>query len=133
MEVKERIREKIEFAKERTLILENAFSRGFRSELEKLGAFKLFQEIVESLFDAIALYLKSKGLEVKDRYSNVQTLFELQEISEEEKQHLVEANGLRNWIIHRYNKISEEKAIDSMKKLLPFLRKISERFERWTK
>ncbi len=76
-------KEKLSFAKERSVILENAFSREFKSELEKLL--------------------------------------------------LTEANGLRNWIIHRYNKISEEKAIESMKKLLSFIKKICERFEKWTR
>ena len=115
------------------MVLENALSREFKNELEKLGAFKLFQEIVEALFDAIALYLKVKGIKIRDKYSNIQTLFELEEITTEEKDLLIEANGLRNWIIHRYNKISEEKALQSMKKLLPFIKNLCGRFEKWTR
>jgi len=86
---KERIKEKLEFAKERSVVLENALSREFKNELEKLGAFKLFQEIVEALFDAIALYLKVKGIKIRDKYSNIQTLFELEEITTEEKDLLI--------------------------------------------
>lgn len=92
----ERIREKLDFSKERLLILSKAMEEGIKSELEKFGVYKIFQELCESLFDAIAIFIKSKGIEPKDRYSNIEILCELKTISREEARILIEANGLRN-------------------------------------
>ena len=56
----ERIKEKLEFAKERIAMLETELKKGIKSEVEKLGVFKLFQEVVEAYSDAIAILLKKQ-------------------------------------------------------------------------
>ena len=100
-----------------------------RDRVEKLGVFKLFQEVVEAYSDAIAIFIKSKNLEVKDRYSNIELLENLGMINKEEAELLIKANGLRNWIVHRYNKLSDRQAIASIKALLPKIKKFVEKFE----
>ena len=104
----ERIKEKLEFVKGRIAMLETELKKGIKSEVEKLGVFKLFQEVVEAYSDAIAIFIKSKNLEVKDRYSNIELLENLGTINKEEADLLIKANGLRNWIVHRYNKLSDK-------------------------
>ena len=125
----ERIKEKLEFAKGRIAMLETELKKGIKSEVEKLGVFKLFQEVVEAYSDAIAIFLKNKNLEVKDRYSNIELLENLGMINKEEAKLLIRANGLRNWIVHRYNKLSDRQAIASIKALLPKIKKFVEKFE----
>jgi len=125
----ERIKEKLEFAKGRIAMLETELKKGIKSEVEKLGVFKLFQEVVEAYSDAIAIFIKSKNLEVRDRYSNIELLENLGMISKEEAKLLIRANGLRNWIVHRYNKLSDRQAIASIKVLLPKIKKFVEKFE----
>jgi len=125
----ERIKEKLEFAKGRIAMLETELKKGIKSEVEKLGVFKLFQEVVEAYSDAIAIFIKSKNLEVKDRYSNIELLENLGTINKEEAKLLIKANGLRNWIVHRYNKLSDRQAIASIKVLLPKIKKFVEKFE----
>ena len=100
----DRVKEKLEFAKGRIAMLE-AYS------------------------DAIAIFIKSKNLEVRDRYSNIELLENLGMISKEEAKLLIKANGLRNWIVHRYNKLSDRQAIASIKALLPKIKKFVEKFE----
>ena len=46
-------------------------------EIIKLALFKAFQELVEAYSDAIAIYLKEKGLEVTDRYTNLERIKDL--------------------------------------------------------
>ena len=125
----DRVKEKLEFAKGRIAMLETELKKGIKSEVEKLGVFKLFQEVVEAYSDAIAIFIKSKNLEVKDRYSNIELLENLGMISKEEAKLLIKANGLRNWIVHRYNKLSDRQAIASIKVLLPKIKKFVEKFE----
>jgi|GEM_PF-6527771 hypothetical protein len=43
LQAKRRIGEELEFSRERLVVLESALKRGLRNELEKLGAYKLFQ------------------------------------------------------------------------------------------
>ena len=80
----DRVKEKLEFAKGRIAMLETELKKGIKSEVEKLGVFKLFQEVVEAYSDAIAIFLKNKNLEVKDRYSNIELLENLGMINKEE-------------------------------------------------
>ena len=61
--------------------------------------------MVECIFGIIAMFLKDGNKIVEDDYSNVERLEEDGLISQENANILSEANGLRNLLVHRYNKV----------------------------
>ncbi len=86
------------------------------------------QIAIEATMDIIAMLVKDKGATVSDDYHNIEKLQELKIISNPESTELKRLNGLRNAIVHKYNKFEEETVIghqESIKKnILAFLRKV---------
>ena len=78
--------------------------------------------------DIIAMLVKDKGATVSDDYHNIEKLQELKIISGTESIELKRLNGLRNAIVHKYNKFEEEIVIDHQEhikqNLIAFLRKV---------
>lgn len=101
----------------------------FEDDKTKLAVYKAFQEIVEASMDIIAMMLKDMEKIPKDDYSNIDSL----EIDRGTKAILREANGLRNQLVHRYNQTDDIIALDSMKALLPDMRKFINEVELWTR
>ncbi len=126
--MEERVKEKFKFAYENFLIIEENI-KNVKTMLEIKGILKVFQEMAEAIFDALTLILKQKGFESKDKYSNLETLFSINVISLEEKELLKKINGLRNWIVHKYNKIDEKIALNEIKNLLPKIKKFLEKWK----
>ena len=100
-------------------------------EKTKLAVYKAFQEIVESAMDIIAMMCKDAGIPPKDDYTNIETLEELKITNEDLMEKLIEANGLRNRLVHHYNKLSDKIAFESIKELLDSLIKFVEVVENW--
>jgi len=55
--------------------------------------------------DLVAMLVRDLGREVKDDYSNIDTLAELGLINESLADELKKLNGLRNVIVHKYDKV----------------------------
>ncbi|MGB9708116.1 MAG: DUF86 domain-containing protein [Candidatus Pacearchaeota archaeon] len=130
---KNRYREKLIYA---TLSLER--TEEWLTEFEKtkkekdlFAAYKAFQELVEVLTDIIAMFLKDNNLIVKDDYTNIYTLKDKKFITEQETKILIEANGLRNRIVHKYNSIDIETFVESAKNSLKYLNDLIKKFEKW--
>lgn len=94
----------------------------------KLASYKAFQEAVEACLDLVAMMCKDLGIQPQDDYSNLERLDDLKEGS---KKVLIEANGLRNHIVHRYNKRDDLLALNSMKGLLSGIMAFGEEVEIW--
>ena len=88
-----------------------------RDEKTKLAVYKAFQEIVESIMDIIAMMCKDMGIPPKDDYTNIETIGNLGIINRELSEKLIEANGLRNRLVHHYNKLDDKIAFESIKEL----------------
>ena len=86
------------------------------------------QIAIEATMDIIAMLVKDKGATVSDDYHNIERLQELKIISSTESTELKRLNGLRNAIVHKYNKFEEETVIGHQenikKKVLTFLQKV---------
>jgi uncharacterized protein YutE (UPF0331/DUF86 family) len=67
----------------------------------------------------------------KDDYTNLNNLEEKGLIDKELANIMRKANGLRNRLIHRYNILSEEITLESIKNLLPELKKVRRHIESW--
>jgi len=62
---------------------------------------------IEALMDVVAMLVRDYGGEVKDDYTNIETLKKLGVISPKIEAKLKKLNGLRNAIVHEYNKFND--------------------------
>ena len=131
MERKKRYKEKIELADKRIAEIEE-WLPSVEDERSKLASYKAFQEVSEAISDIIAMLLKDKGKLVEDDYKNIESLKTLKIIDENDVKILEDANGLRNRIIHKYNKTDDEIAKESIKSLLPHIKFILKKLEHAT-
>jgi len=100
-------------------------------EKTRLAIYKAFQEVVEAFFDILSMKLVELKTPPKDDYTNILLIEEKGLIDKETSNILRSANGLRNRLIHSYNKISDGLALESIKTLLPKLAKIRKDLEPW--
>jgi uncharacterized protein YutE (UPF0331/DUF86 family) len=94
----------------------------------KLATYKAFQEAVEASMDVVAMMCKDLGITPQDDYSNLDRLEVLEDAS---RAVLKEANGLRNHLIHRYNKRDDHLAWQGMADLLPGILAFTEEVAAW--
>lgn len=87
------------------------------NELEKRGIFYSLQTSIEAMVDLIAMIIKDMGKEVKDDNSNISVVIAEKKLDPELGVQLRKANGMRNIIVHRYNKFDEKIILDSIKQV----------------
>jgi len=78
--------------------------------------------------DVCAMLVKDLGKRVEDDYSNIEILHELGILDKELAEKLKTCNGLRNWLVHRYNKLDKKIVLESVDKvretLIEFIRRV---------
>ena len=79
------------------------------------------------------MILADLNLSVDDDYSNIEKLKEKNILSEDNAGICIEANGLRNRVVHRYNHIDEKRFVESSRELIPKLVKILDYIEDYLK
>ena len=99
-----------------------------QDEKTMLASYKAFQEAARASRDLVAMMCKETGIRSQDDYSNLERL---ESISTRSRNVLIEANGLRNHLVHRYNKRDDLLALESMKDLLPGIAAFGEEVETW--
>jgi uncharacterized protein YutE (UPF0331/DUF86 family) len=100
-------------------------------EKTRLAIYKAFQEIVEALFDIISMKLVDLKMSPKDDYTNIKILEEKGLLNSTLTNILRKANGLRNRLVHAYNVLSDEVALESIRVLLPEIKKVRRFVEAW--
>jgi uncharacterized protein YutE (UPF0331/DUF86 family) len=100
-------------------------------EKTRLAIYKAFQEIVEALFDIISMKLVDLKMSPKDDYTNIKILEEKGLLNSTLTNILRKANGLRNRLVHGYNVLSDEVALESIRVLLPEIKKVRRFVETW--
>ena len=129
-----RYKEKIDYARDRISDLEDwLYAEDIKERKTLFASEKALQEVVECLADIFSMILSDLGLVVNDDYSNIEKLEEKKILSEENAAICIEANGLRNRVVHRYNHVDEKKFIESCKELIPKLVKILDGIEEYLK
>lgn len=107
-------------------------AKGVASDLKTtLAIYKAYQEIVEASMDVSAMLCRDLSLTPKDDYANLDSLLKKGIFKEDVKDVLMEANGLRNRLIHRYNAIDDLVALSTIQSHLSLLRKFVESVEKW--
>ena len=104
-----------------------------RDEKTKLAIYKAFQEVVEALMDIIAMICRDIDVGPKDDYTNIEVLVSEEIIQPDYARIIREANGLRNKLIHWYNRIDDEIALRSIRRLRTPLRDILKVIIGWLK
>lgn len=97
-------------------------------EKTKLATYKAFQEIVKACMDIVAMMCKDSKIPPKDDYTNI-NLLKNSHFNNVES--LIEANGLRNRLFHRYNRTDDLLAFESIKEILPKITKFVTGVKKW--
>jgi uncharacterized protein YutE (UPF0331/DUF86 family) len=89
----------------------------YKSSFEKIAACeRYFEKIVESVVDLSFIFIKENNLSPPEDEEGVfKVLFNEEVISERLFEKLKDAKGMRNFIIHQYEKIDDEIVFDSLK------------------
>jgi uncharacterized protein YutE (UPF0331/DUF86 family) len=85
--------------------LEFIQSHEIMDEVTERAALYALQICIESGMDIIAMKVKDSGLVVEDDYTNIEKLIQENVISLKEGELLKEFNGIRNAIVHKYNRL----------------------------
>ena len=76
-----------------------------------------FQISVEISMDIVAMKVRDMGLKVEDDATNIEKLFNNGMVSKKEGEFLKEVNGVRNFIVHRYEKLDMEIVNEAMSRI----------------
>ncbi len=98
-------------------------------EKTKLATYKAFQEIVEACMDVVAMMCKDSKIPPEDDYTNI----ELLRNNHKHMEPLIEANGLRNRLVHRYNTTDDLLVFESIKEILPEITRFIAGVKIWIK
>jgi len=88
-----------------------------KNEFEKRGIFYSLLTSIESMVDLVAMLVKDLGVQVKDDATNISKLIDKRKLDVELGKKLKKANGLRNILVHRYNKVDEQIILDSVEEI----------------
>lgn len=108
-----RYAEKLRHAEDRLELFDEWAPQATEDTALRLASFKAFQEVGEALADMCAMITKDLSQFPKDDYSNVDVLQEREILSTESADALRELTGLRNRLVHEYDKLDEEIALSS--------------------
>ena len=105
MKRREQYTRKLEFIVDKIKVL----PENFEDNIFMMDAlFYRLQVSIDAAMDIIAMLSKDLGITVKDDYSNIDELEKLNVFPGEFPNEIRRLNGLRNNLVHRYNKIEED-------------------------
>jgi uncharacterized protein YutE (UPF0331/DUF86 family) len=100
-------------------------------EKTKLAVYKALQESIEASMDIVAMLCKDSKIIPNDDYTNIDQLQERGLIDTKLRDGLAEANGLRNRLVHRYNKIDDMIVFNSINKFSKLFKNFAKAVEQW--
>ena len=131
-DIKKRIMEKVEIVIERVEFIEGHLSNEILgNRILRKAIYKEFQEAVEAVSDVCAMLRRGLNSSAKDDYSNIEFLVEHGILEEKKAEKLKEANGLRNRLIHGYDRVDDETACYAIIELIEDLRDFSVAVLEW--
>lgn len=74
--------------------------------------FYRLQVSIDAVMDVVAMLCKDLGITVEGDYSNIDHLGELDLFEPQQLIHLKQWNGLRNALVHKYNKIESDIVVE---------------------
>ncbi len=131
-----RYKDKLNLIYERTDDIEewtSGYNTSISDKKTRLAVYKAFQELTEACFDIMAMVCKDSKINPKDDYTNLDALHNKKIIDDTLRNALSESNGLRNRLVHRYNKLDDMLAFESIHTLFPDFKYFAEVIEKWLK
>jgi len=92
--------------------------------------FYRLQISIDAAMDVVAMLCKDLGITVRDDYSNIDELESLKIFQMDLLKDLRRLNGLRNVLVHRYNKIEEGRIIQEKNNFADILKKFVKEVEK---
>ena len=92
--------------------------------------FYRLQVSIDAAMDIIAMLCKDLGIIVTDDYSNIDELEDLDLFKKELLRNLRRLNGVRNVLVHRYNKIDEDQIISEKENFVKILKEFARQVEK---
>ena len=118
MDRKEQYKRKLEFIIDKITVLPDKLDDN-KFFLDAL--FYRLQISIDASIDVVAMLCKDLGITVKDDYSNLDELEKLSIFKPGLINDLRRWNGLRNVLVHKYNKIEEEIVFQNKKRVVETL------------
>jgi len=100
--------------------LEYINSHEITGEVTERAALYSLQTCIESGMDIIAMKVKDLGLVVEDDYTNIEKLIQEKVITLEEGELLKEFNGIRNAVVHKYNRLDMDIIKEALERIAEF-------------
>lgn len=123
--------DKLAHAEERAANYEAWRAEAGRDLRSRLAGYKALQEAAEALTDVAAMLVLDAGRAPKDDATNLSLLGDLGIVSRASAAALVEFNGLRNRLVHEYDRLDDARAAASAARLVPLLRGAIEEVRAW--
>jgi uncharacterized protein YutE (UPF0331/DUF86 family) len=95
--------------------------------------FYRLQVSIDTSMDVIAMLCKDVGISVGDDYSNIESLRSNSILDPEMLDEMRRLNGLRNILVHRYNKIEGDTVLAEEKQVVAILTDFATRVEEFVK
>ena len=96
----------------------------------RLAPYKAFQELFEAITDVCTMFAADSNMSVGDDYENLAKA--AGKLYDEEIEGKIQrANGLRNRIVHEYDKFEDFRALRDMKALLSALDRFEKGASKW--
>lgn len=117
--ISDKIKELEEYLQELSEIIPENFEE-YKNSFEKRAACeRYFEKIIEAVVDLSFIFIKENNLNLPEDEEGVfKVLFNEEVISERLSEKLKDAKGMRNFIIHQYEKIDNEVVFDVIKEEL---------------
>lgn len=126
MKRREQYTRKIEFIVDKIKVLPENFDNRFMMD----ALFYRLQVSTDAAMDIIAMLSKDLGIIVKDDYSNIDEQEKLNIFPDQFLNEIRRLNGLKNILVHRYNKIEEDLIIKEKDHFVKILEDFVEIVER---
>jgi uncharacterized protein YutE (UPF0331/DUF86 family) len=92
--------------------------------------FYRIQNAADASMDIIAMLCKDLGIMVKDDYSNIESLESINLFNSKMRDDLARLNGLRNALVHKYNKIDTDLVISKKEEIIKILEEFIDKVEK---
>lgn len=122
---------KLDHARNRLRLFQEWVPDADTSTQALLASYKAFQEVAEAVLDVVAMVLKDAGIPPKDDYHNLERLAHERILTDVVAKRLAEVNGLRNRLVHEYNGLWDDVAIESAVALVGPIQTAMEVLQAW--
>ncbi len=126
-----RYKEKVDHAAARLSWVGEWLDDAGRDPRSRLASYKAFQEAAEAVADLTAMALTDHGEAAKDDHRNLDAIASHVEVGPDVLDAVHRAFGLRNRLVHEYDRLDDAIAIAAIGALAPHLSSYVEVIARW--